>query len=222
VIASIALFVSLGGVSYGLASGSIDSREIKNNDVRGKDIRSGTVTGSDVRNDSLTGVDIRESTLGQVPRATVAARATNAERADAAERADSIGGTPLSGLLQVAGCQPGKVLGYARIKATTAGFPTTYTSSPSFIDLPFNCAGGTVEVRRAAAGRFFVRFAGNPAQLAVASSTIIGTDASASDNIASAGKVTTGEDAGAFRVDMRDADGNTTTLEDAPFTLLLP
>ena len=34
VVALIALFVAMGGVSYGVATGSIDGREIKNNTVR--------------------------------------------------------------------------------------------------------------------------------------------------------------------------------------------
>jgi hypothetical protein len=48
VVALIALFVALGGVSYGVATGSIDSREIKNNTVRGKDIRNRTIRFRDV------------------------------------------------------------------------------------------------------------------------------------------------------------------------------
>lgn len=48
VVAMVALFMSLGGVSYGLATGSIDSREIRNNDVRGKDVRNGTLSSRDL------------------------------------------------------------------------------------------------------------------------------------------------------------------------------
>jgi hypothetical protein len=69
VIAYIALFIALGGTSYGLATGSVNSREIKNNTVRGKDIRRGAVAGSDVATNTLTGADVSESTLGQVPSA---------------------------------------------------------------------------------------------------------------------------------------------------------
>ena len=65
VVSLVALFVSMGGVSYGLATGSIDSREIKNDSVRG----------TDVKRNSLTGSDIRESTLGQVPSAVSAGAA---------------------------------------------------------------------------------------------------------------------------------------------------
>lgn len=48
VVAFVALFVALGGVSYGVATGSIDSREIKNNTVQGKDVRNGTLSSSDL------------------------------------------------------------------------------------------------------------------------------------------------------------------------------
>jgi len=86
-IASIALFVSLGGVSYGFATGSIDSREIKNstiksgdvrnntlrtedirnNEVRGRDIRNSTIRGQEIALNSLGGSDIKEANLGKVP-----------------------------------------------------------------------------------------------------------------------------------------------------------
>lgn len=101
VIACIALFVSLGGVSYGLATGSIDSRELKNNAVRSKDVRNNTlrtfdirnseVRGFDIRNstiqgrdvafNTLTGADISEPSLGKVPSATAADSATTATTA---------------------------------------------------------------------------------------------------------------------------------------------
>ena len=77
VISCLALFVSLGGVSYGVATGFIDSRELKNNtirtqdirnnDIRGKDIRNSTIGGRDVAFNTLTGSDIAESRLTAVP-----------------------------------------------------------------------------------------------------------------------------------------------------------
>ena len=76
-IACLALFISLGGVSYGVATGFIDSRELKNNtirtqdirnnDIRGKDIRNSTIGGRDVAFNTLTGSDITESRLATVP-----------------------------------------------------------------------------------------------------------------------------------------------------------
>lgn len=93
VISCIALFVSLGGVSYGVATGYIDSREIRNNtiasgdvrnntlrtfdirnnEVRGFDIRNSTIQGRDVAFDTLTGSDIAEASLKEVPSAAQAA-----------------------------------------------------------------------------------------------------------------------------------------------------
>ena len=96
VIALIALFVSLSGVSYGVATGFIDSREIKNNEirsldvrnnqvrsidlrnneVRGIDIRNSTVQGRDIALNTVTGEDLNETTLGKVPSAAAADTAT--------------------------------------------------------------------------------------------------------------------------------------------------
>jgi hypothetical protein len=103
VISLIALFVSLSGVSYGVATGFIDSRELKNNqvrsvdlrnnDVRTRDLRNNEVRGIDIRNstvrsaevglNSLTGDDINESRLGKVPSAAAADSATSAQTAQA-------------------------------------------------------------------------------------------------------------------------------------------
>jgi hypothetical protein len=59
IISCLALFMALGGVSYGFAAGSIDSKEIKNNDVRSKDVRQSTLTGSDVKGNALKGAPRR-------------------------------------------------------------------------------------------------------------------------------------------------------------------
>jgi hypothetical protein len=94
IIACVALFLSLGGVSYGVATGFIDSREIKNNTIRAKDIRNGQVTSADVRNDNVQGADINESSLAKVPSATSAdsaAKATNATNATNAAKAGVAG-----------------------------------------------------------------------------------------------------------------------------------
>ena len=74
VVALIALFTSLGGVSYGVATGSIDSREIlngtvrswdvRNNDVRTRDVRNNDIRSWDIRNNEVRGRDIRNGTIG--------------------------------------------------------------------------------------------------------------------------------------------------------------
>jgi hypothetical protein len=63
VISCIALFLSLGGVSYGLATGSIDSREVKNNSLTSADLRNNTIRTFDIRNNSVRGFDVRNSTI---------------------------------------------------------------------------------------------------------------------------------------------------------------
>jgi hypothetical protein len=63
VIALIALFVSLGGVSYGLTRGSVTSRAIKNNTIRSKDVRNNNVRSKDIRNGTLRGKDIFNETI---------------------------------------------------------------------------------------------------------------------------------------------------------------
>jgi hypothetical protein len=78
-VALVALFVSLGGVSWGVATGTIGTRQIRNNSIRSTDIKNGQVgtrdlrnndvRGTDVRRNTLTGSDILESGLGKVPRA---------------------------------------------------------------------------------------------------------------------------------------------------------
>lgn len=64
IIACIALFVAMGGVSYGFATGAVGTREIKNESLRGTDIRNGTLTTKDIRNNEIRGADIRNSTIG--------------------------------------------------------------------------------------------------------------------------------------------------------------
>lgn len=69
----LALFIVLGGTSYAVATGSIDSREIKNNTVRSKDIRNNQVSSGDVRNSSLLARDFRPGQLPAGPRGSTGA-----------------------------------------------------------------------------------------------------------------------------------------------------
>jgi hypothetical protein len=73
-MATIAVFVALGGTSYAVATGSIDSRELKNNGIRGKDIRNNDVRTRDLRNNDVRTQDVRNGSLlardfkaGQLP-----------------------------------------------------------------------------------------------------------------------------------------------------------
>jgi hypothetical protein len=62
VVATLALFVALGGSSYAALS------------ITGRDVRDRSLTGKDLKRDSLTGRQIKESRLGTVKRARNSAR----------------------------------------------------------------------------------------------------------------------------------------------------
>lgn len=48
-VAMVALFAALGGTSYAAATGSIDTREIKNSTIRGKDVKNRSLTPKDFK-----------------------------------------------------------------------------------------------------------------------------------------------------------------------------
>jgi hypothetical protein len=66
-MASLALFVALGGTSYAVLR--VDSRDIVDNSVRGEDIRNRTLRGNDVRRNSLGGGAVKERAFARVPQA---------------------------------------------------------------------------------------------------------------------------------------------------------
>lgn len=120
VISMVALFVSLSGVSYGVATGFIDSREIKNNEirsldirnnevrtrdlrnneVRGIDIRNSTVQGRDIALNTVTGEDVKEDTLQKVPSALLADTATSATSAESADGVATLKIIPVTSLAE--------------------------------------------------------------------------------------------------------------------------
>ena len=68
VMATAAVFIALGGVSYAavkLPKGSVGTAQLKQNAVTGPKIKSSSVTGSDVRNGSLSGADVQDGSLSQ-------------------------------------------------------------------------------------------------------------------------------------------------------------
>lgn len=86
-IAMVALFVALGGVSY--AAATIDGSSLINKSVAGKKLKNKTVTGGKVKSDSLTGTQVKESTLGKVPSAASADQAASAATANSATNAEN-------------------------------------------------------------------------------------------------------------------------------------
>src|ERR687897_1348379 len=63
VLATLALCVSLGGVSYGVATGSINSREIQNGTVQSRDVRDGALQGRDIANGTVRSRDVEDGVL---------------------------------------------------------------------------------------------------------------------------------------------------------------
>ena len=85
VVATLALFLAMGGVSYGalrigsasivnnsvrtqdLRNNDIRSKDLRNNDIRSKDIHNRTIVGRDVLTNTITGLQVREGSLAKVP-----------------------------------------------------------------------------------------------------------------------------------------------------------
>jgi hypothetical protein len=64
VISLIALFVAASGTAWGIASNSVDSRQLRNESVRSVDLRNNAaVRSADVVNNALRGQDILETSL---------------------------------------------------------------------------------------------------------------------------------------------------------------
>jgi hypothetical protein len=88
VMATIAVFIALGGASYAatqLPKNSVGTRQLKN----------GAVTSAKIKNGAVTGSKIALSSLGTVPSATTATsatRATSAANADTAGNAQALDG----------------------------------------------------------------------------------------------------------------------------------
>jgi hypothetical protein len=82
IVATLALFVALGGTSYGVlhitsedvANNSLRSVDVRNNTIRGRDVRDQTLRARDMRRDGLGSGVIKESALGTVPKAADADR----------------------------------------------------------------------------------------------------------------------------------------------------
>ena len=67
VMATIAVFVSLGGGAY--AALRITGREVVNSSLRGADVRNGSLTGRDIRDRSIGTRDLARSVTRTGPRA---------------------------------------------------------------------------------------------------------------------------------------------------------
>jgi hypothetical protein len=94
VMATVAVFVALGGTSYAVATGSIGTRQLKNNAVRSKDIRNNDVRSIDVRDRSLLARDFK---AGQLPAGPAGAPGPQGPKGDTGLQGDP----GMSGYVQV-------------------------------------------------------------------------------------------------------------------------
>jgi hypothetical protein len=105
VMATVAVFIALGGASYAavkLPKNSVGAKQIKNNAITGAKIKNGAVTGAKIAPGTITGSNVNAATLGTVPAATHsnsadnAANATHSTTSDSAGNTASLGGKPAS------------------------------------------------------------------------------------------------------------------------------
>lgn len=153
VIACIALFSSMGGVSYGLAAGSIDSREIKDGTIRNADFKNGTLRGQEAKPDGFGGGAIKESSLGVVPGASGVANSAVVAPTGAGVRGRNVtsAGRTGPGRYQVVFNQNVQACVYvATVGDEAAGGPGTGVASVS--SLPDNGNGVLVRTSNASNG----------------------------------------------------------------------
>lgn len=153
--------------------------------IYSSDIVDGQVYSVDVRDSSLTGTDVLNNSL---------------TGSDINEATLDFGPAGIR-------CKSGTVLGFARVKGDVSTFPSIYTTSSSYVDIRRNCSGGTVSVRKASTGVYYVRFSGNPAVLALATSNAdgYGVDSIMNDNMATVARVTDTDGLPSFRVEVEDS-----------------
>ena len=108
VVACAALFVALGGVSYGFATGSISGREIQNGTILSKDVRDRGLRGQELKRDSIGPNAVKEESLDSLKLGPV----TNAAAAQGSAHHAVIGSggadrpRPRRGLVRAHGHRP--------------------------------------------------------------------------------------------------------------------
>jgi hypothetical protein len=92
ILAVVAIFLALGGVSY--AATKIGTSDIQNGAVTAPKLKKNAVTTPKLKADAVTGAKVNEASLGEVPSAANATNANHAGSANSAINADQLGGTP--------------------------------------------------------------------------------------------------------------------------------
>ncbi len=146
VMATIAVFVALGGSSY--AALRVGSKQIVNNSIRSKDIRNGNVTSRDIKNNDVRSGDVRNGSLlagdfapGQLPAGPAGPPGPTGARggtgapgpAGAKNVVVRIGNTSTStAAFSTATCEPGeKATGGGGFVGTNTSYITNSYATPS-------------------------------------------------------------------------------------------
>src|SRR5829696_4922846 len=151
VMATIAVFIALGGTGYAISKlpkNSVGAKQLKKNAVTTAKVKNEAVTGAKVKKGSLTGAQIDASTLGVVP------SANRAGSADTARDAGTLQGNGPNAFVHGDGSVivarrdldvgPGEVIlidlpGIGRIETECQGGPTSVFRT-------FNTSGDTVDI----------------------------------------------------------------------------
>ena len=146
VVAVLALFIALGGVSYG-------ALKLPKNSVGTKQIKNQAITSGKIKNGAVTGAKIQAGTLGNVPSATrantavtadTAAKATSADRAVVADNANSLNGLPASAFLSSGSIIHGRgALSNSNVQIFDLGGITVSEKNNSIQDVVLKAAPGT-------------------------------------------------------------------------------
>lgn len=231
VMATIAVFVALGGAGYAavkLPKNSVGTKQIKNNAITGAKIKDGAVTGEKIATASLgtvpsaTAAKTAESAKSAetAKSATTAISATSAKTAESAAtaaqagNATSLGGVPASAYTRSGcGALTGQIKGFARIDdptVSTTGFST------AGVEVPYNCSGGEVLAWRFSEGKYEVKFVESPVGFAFATPMEISGQSFFPVNSASVNRIGAGE----FEVQIWNEIEN--NFKNGSFTILTP
>ncbi len=139
VVATVALFIALGGVSFAATQfprNSIGTRQLKNEAVSTAKTKDGAITGEKIADSSITtskladgavtGAKVNSSSLGTVPSAAFAASADHAARASQSSRADEAEFADKAKEAELLGGQPAAAFGDAMVAHTN--IPATSTN----------------------------------------------------------------------------------------------
>jgi hypothetical protein len=146
VVATIALFVVLGGTSYAalqLPRNSVGSKELKRNAVTAPKIKRNAVTAAKIKRNAVTGSKVREATLEKVPQAGAADALGNFDYNSA-----TVANPPQQNTPGTVSCDPGQRVVGGGIRADDIVNQVLVDSYPRGTDgwsgTVFNGGGGTV------------------------------------------------------------------------------